>query len=69
MDKQKGISRSHPKDDEESAKIVASSVPLSNLIIPSVKEVNPCIYLSNFIHDQLYLLLLNYGGVHFVGYH
>ncbi|KAF7822689.1 serine/threonine-protein kinase 25-like isoform X1 [Senna tora] len=39
MDAQKGFSRSHhASDDEESAKIMSSSVPLSNLLIPSVKE-------------------------------
>ncbi|KAI9083563.1 hypothetical protein K1719_034505 [Acacia pycnantha] len=39
VDAQKGISRSHHlRDDEESAKIMSSSVPLSNLLIPSVKE-------------------------------
>ncbi|XP_028793011.1 serine/threonine-protein kinase 25 isoform X2 [Neltuma alba] len=39
VDVQKGISRSrHPWDDEESAKIMSSSVPLSNLVIPSLKE-------------------------------
>ncbi|XP_054816275.1 uncharacterized protein LOC129316054 [Prosopis cineraria] len=39
VDAQKGILRSHhPRDDEGSAKIMSSSVPLSNLLIPSVKE-------------------------------
>lgn len=41
IDAQKGISRSHyASDDEESAKIMSSSVPLSVLLIPSIKEVN-----------------------------
>ncbi|XP_020239321.1 germinal center kinase 1 [Cajanus cajan] len=39
IDAQKGISRSHSaSDDEESAKIISSSVPLSGLLIPSLKE-------------------------------
>ncbi|KAJ1442402.1 Protein kinase domain [Sesbania bispinosa] len=39
IDAQKGISRSHyASDDEESAKIMSSSVPLSVLLIPSLKE-------------------------------
>lgn len=41
MDAQKGISRSqYYIDDEESAKIISSSAPLSVLLIPSLKEVN-----------------------------
>ncbi|XP_022634414.1 germinal center kinase 1 isoform X1 [Vigna radiata var. radiata] len=39
MDAQKGISRSqYYIDDEESAKIISSSAPLSVLLIPSLKE-------------------------------
>ncbi|QCD86900.1 hypothetical protein DEO72_LG3g1429 [Vigna unguiculata] len=39
IDAQKGISRSQNDiDDEESAKIISSSVPLSVLLIPSLKE-------------------------------
>ncbi|TKY66488.1 Serine/threonine-protein kinase svkA [Spatholobus suberectus] len=39
IDPQKGILRSHyPSDDEENAKIISSSVPLSVLLIPSLKE-------------------------------
>ncbi|RDX76654.1 Serine/threonine-protein kinase svkA, partial [Mucuna pruriens] len=40
IDAQKGVSRSDdPSDDEESAKIISSSAPLSVLLIPSLKEV------------------------------
>ncbi|XP_027354779.1 germinal center kinase 1-like isoform X2 [Abrus precatorius] len=39
IDAPKGISRSHyASDDKESAKIISSSVPLSVLLIPSLKE-------------------------------
>ena len=41
FDAQKGFSRSyHTSDDEESVKIAPSSVPLSVLLIPSLKEVS-----------------------------
>ncbi|XP_061352697.1 uncharacterized protein LOC133297543 isoform X2 [Gastrolobium bilobum] len=39
IDSQKGLSRSHyASDDEESSKIMSSSLPLSVLLIPSLKE-------------------------------
>ncbi|GMY31867.1 serine/threonine-protein kinase 26-like [Fagus crenata] len=42
FDAQKGFSRSyHTSDDEESVKIAPSSVPLSVLLIPSLKEAIP----------------------------
>jgi hypothetical protein len=53
FDAQKGFSRSqHASDDEESLKIASSSVPLSVLLIPSLKEVSTqkcllCITFSN----------------------
>lgn len=41
IDSQKGMSSSHySSGDEESAKILSSSVPLSVLLIPSLKEVS-----------------------------
>lgn len=40
-DSHRGMSRSHhANNDEGSAKIMSSSVPLSALLIPSLKEVN-----------------------------
>ena len=47
-DAQKGTSKSnYSSDDEESAKIVSSSLPLSVLLIPSLKEVNSHRFCSN----------------------
>lgn len=46
IDAQRGMSRSHyASDDEESARIISSSAPLSVLLIPSLKEVKKRIYL------------------------
>ena len=39
-DSHRGMSRSHHANNEGSAKIMSSSVPLSALLIPSLKEVN-----------------------------
>jgi len=46
------MSKSHyASDDEESARILSSSAPLSVLLIPSLKEVKPYVYLILIISN------------------
>lgn len=65
-DAHKSMLRSHhASDGEESAKIMSSSVPLSVLLIPSLKEVNSYIYFIHNISKQRVSVKLYYDFLSF----